>query len=143
MNHLRRASLALTVTIVAVSILAAIAQTPNRRDNDNPQPPPQDFVIGPGGPGGPGPRMMGGPMGQETKLVDRFDKNSNGRLDTPERKAAREFLEQDRAEGGGARQFGPPGGPGGRRGGGCQPKPDQSTRGFLRRSQKPAVPTRD
>ena len=116
MNHLRRAGLALTATIVAVSILAAIAQTPNRRENDNVQPPPQDFVVGPGGPGGPGgPRMMGGPMGQETKLVDRFDKNSNGRLDTPERKAAREFLEQERADGRGQRQFGPPGGPGGRR----------------------------
>ena len=120
MNHLRRTGLALTATIAVVSILAAIAQTPNRREGDNVPPPPQDFVVGPGpgGPGGPGgPRMMmGGPMGQETKLVDRFDKNSNGRLDTAERKAAREFLEEERAEGrGGPRQFGPPGGRGGPR----------------------------
>ena len=70
MKNVRRTGLALTATIVVVSILAAIAQTPNRRENDRVQPAPQDFVVGPGGPGPGAPRRMGGPMGQETKLVD-------------------------------------------------------------------------
>jgi spore coat protein CotH len=113
-HHLRPFGLALTATVVVISILAAIAQTPNRRDNESPQRGPQDFVVGPSGPGGPGgpggPRMMGGPMGQETKLVDRFDKDSNGWLGPGERKAAREFLQEERADGRGPREFGPPGG---------------------------------
>lgn len=39
---------------------------------------------------------VGGPMSQEVKLVSQFDKNSNGRLDTDERQAARTFLAQQK-----------------------------------------------
>src|SRR5579871_4997345 len=68
---------------------------------------------GPGrGPGGPG-----GMMGQERKLVAQFDKDDNGRLNRQERQAAREFLKNERAAGGG-RGFGPPGGFGPPQGGG-------------------------
>ncbi len=49
-------------------------------------------------------------MGQEQKLVKQFDKNKDDRLDTEERKVAREWLAEN---GSGGRGFG-----GGRRGGG-------------------------
>src|SRR5262249_50821532 len=72
------------------------------------------FGFGPGGPGGFGPGGPGGPGGfmgqQERKLVARFDKDGDGRLNKDERAAARESLKTDAARGG-------PGGPGGRRGG--------------------------
>jgi len=63
----------------------------------------------------------GGPNQPERKLVDQFDKDNNGRLDTAERKAAREFLASSPAQGqgpGGGRMGGRggrgfPGGPGG------------------------------
>lgn len=64
---------------------------------------------GGGGPGGGGPGGPGG-MGQNTKLVKQFDKDGDKRLNAGERKAAREFLAQERASGRGGR------GPGGRRG---------------------------
>lgn len=70
-------------------------------DPDGDGPPP----FFPGGPGG-----FGGPPGgvQETrKLVQQFDKNSDKRLDAPERKAAREFLAKDSATGRGRRGPGP------------------------------------
>lgn len=71
---------------------------------------PRDPGIPPGGP-----RALGGPMGfgggpgmmQEIKLVEKFDKDSNGWLDAEERNAARKYL----AEQGNARRFGGPGGP--------------------------------
>lgn len=53
------------------------------REFDGPPP------FGPGGPGG--------MMAQELKLVSQFDKNKNGRLDLDERKAARAFVSQERA----------------------------------------------
>jgi spore coat protein CotH len=62
------------------------------------------------GPDGPGP---GGMMQPEIKLVKQFDKDGNGWLNAAERKAAREFLQKERAEGRGPRGFGPRGGPGG------------------------------
>lgn len=65
---------------------------------------------GPGGPGGPG-----GMMRQETKLVDQFDQDGDKRLNSAERKAAREFLREERASGRGRRGPGRPGGPGGPR----------------------------
>ena len=65
-------------------------------------------------------------MQEEIKLVKRFDQNGDGRLNATERKAAREFLQKEKAEGRGRRAFGPPGGPGG--GGGPRP------------SQEPAKP---
>ena len=56
-------------------------------------------------------------MQTERKLVDQFDKDGDKRLNAAERKAAREFLQQERAKGGGNRGPGPggPGGPGGPR----------------------------
>ncbi|HXG46630.1 MAG TPA: CotH kinase family protein [Methylomirabilota bacterium] len=72
-----------------------------RRTVDFDGPPP--FAPGPGG---------GPPMGvrEERKLVARFDRDGNGRLDAAERKAARAFLAQEREEGRsprrGARRFG-------------------------------------
>jgi hypothetical protein len=71
MNTFRSTTLALTATVLAVTVLAAIAQAPNRREGQ----PPQDFVVGPGGPGGPPGGARGGMMGpQETRLLERFDK---------------------------------------------------------------------
>jgi hypothetical protein len=63
------------------------------------RPGPPDF-IGPG-PGGPPPGFgrPGGPMMQERKLVPQFDKDSDGRLNTEERAAGREFIRKERAEG--------------------------------------------
>ena len=69
------------------------------------------------GPGGPG-----GPMGQERKLVKKFDKNGDGRLDASERMAARESLKRDRPAGG-------------RPGPGFGPPP-----GFGRENEEPAQP---
>lgn len=50
-------------------------------------------------------------MGEETKLVKTFDRNGDGRLDDAERKAARDFLAKERAEGRGPRRPGPRGRP--------------------------------
>jgi spore coat protein CotH len=58
-------------------------------------------------------------MQQETKLVGQFDKNNDERLDASERKAAREWLAKERAEGRGPRGFG--GGRGGGPGGESEP----------------------
>jgi len=104
---------ALAVALVAGSTLALSAQAPvdrppeGRRDFDGPPP---------GGPGGPG-----GPNQPEVKLVRKFDQDGNKRLDSTERKTAREFVQKERAEGrmgrgpGGRRgPGGPGGGPGGR-----------------------------
>ena len=46
---------------------------------------------------------FGGPMQQERKLVAQFDKNGDKRLDTAERKAAREWLATQPAGGFGGR----------------------------------------
>jgi hypothetical protein len=73
------------------------AQAPGQQERLQGPPP------GPGGFGG-----RGGPA-EERKVLARFDKDKNGRLDTAERAAARESLA---TEGGGPRGFG------GRRGGG-------------------------
>ena len=56
----------------------------------------------PGPPGGRGPDRFGGPPGgvrEDIKLVHQFDKDGSKRLDVAERKAAREFLAKERAEG--------------------------------------------
>jgi spore coat protein CotH len=71
-------------------------------------PPPAGFGF-PGGPGAFGPPMG---MGQETKLVARFDTNGDKRLDAAERAAAREYHLANRANRGG--RGGGFGGPGGR-----------------------------
>src|SRR5262245_10807508 len=86
--------------------LSAHAQVPDRPPGGEPVPPPF-------GPGGRGPGGFG-MMGEETKLVKQFDGDGNGRLNAEERKAAREFLQKERADGRGQRGFGGPrGGPGG------------------------------
>lgn len=60
---------------------------------------------GPGGPGG----GFGG-VRTETKLVPKFDKDGDKRLNAEERKAAREFIQKEAAEGRGQRRFGGRGG---------------------------------
>ena len=83
--------------LVVCSAFCALAQ-----NDDTPQRPagPPPF-----GPGGRGPGGFGG-VQQETKLVKQFDKDGDGRLNAAERKAAREFLAKERAEGRGRRGFG-------------------------------------
>ncbi len=66
--------------------------------------PPQRPQAGRGG--GPG---MGG-VRPETQLVEKFDKDSDKRLNADERKAAYEFIQKEIAEGRGPRRFGPRGG---------------------------------
>jgi hypothetical protein len=61
-------------------------------------------------------------MQQQTKLVAKFDTDGDQRLNVEERKAAREYLTQQR----GNRGPGGPGGPGGRRGRFGPPGEDQS-----------------
>ncbi len=51
-------------------------------------------------------------MQEERKLVKQFDKDGDKRLDAAERKAAREFIAREKAEGRGPRRPGPPGGRG-------------------------------
>jgi hypothetical protein len=66
----------------------------------------------------------GGPNQPERTLVDQFDKDKDGRLNTDERKAARDFLASMPAQGpGGGRMGGRggPGGPGGRGGAAAGP----------------------
>ena len=68
----------------------------------------------------------------EIKLVKQFDKDGNGWLNAAERKAAREFLQQERAEGRGPRGWGGRGGRGGGPGfggrGGSQEPPKPGVR---------------
>ena len=63
-------------------------------------------------PGGPGPGGGGGGFGggprQDKKLVSQFDKDGDKRLNAEERKAAREFLQKEIAEGRGQRRGGGP-----------------------------------
>jgi len=71
-------------------------------------PPWDDNGFPPMGPGGPG---QGGPglMNEETKLVSQFDQDGDGRLNSEERKQARQSLSSQR----GNRKFARPRGPGG------------------------------
>src|SRR5207247_4422933 len=121
---LRPAVLALA-TCLTLSGLAQTPDNPPRRDGDRPpvregsprEGRPNFQGQPPDGPGGPGRGGFGG-VQQKTKLVKQFDKNGDGRLDIAERKAAREFLAQERAEGRGPRGFGGRGGRGGAGGAG-------------------------
>ncbi|MEZ6197314.1 MAG: CotH kinase family protein [Planctomycetota bacterium] len=63
------------------------------------------------GRGGPGGGPGGGPMGREIALVEKFDKDGNGRLDAEERVPAREEARKAAREGPGrfGRRRGPPG----------------------------------
>lgn len=75
-------------------------------------PQPEFGGFGPGGGGGPGGR--GGPNREVVKLVEEFDQNKNGYLETAERKAARASLADRPRRGGGPGGRGPGGrGPGG------------------------------
>jgi hypothetical protein len=91
-THMTRTRLILFFVAAVISASAPAAQ----------QRPP----MGPGGPGG-------GPMQPERKLVDQFDKDKDGRLNTEERKAAREFLASTPAQGPGGGRMGGRGGRGG------------------------------
>jgi len=76
---------------------------------------PSALLAQPAGPppgGGRGPGGGGPPSGVQSDypLVQKFDKNGDKRLDSAERKAAREFLAAETAEGRGPRRPGPPGG---------------------------------
>ncbi len=102
---------------------AALAAEPAENPQPGPEPPPFSRLgpppgfdgpppFGPGGFGG-----FGGQMRQETKIVSKFDTNGDKRLDAAERKAARDYLQTNRSNGGpGGFRFrgGPPGfrGPG-------------------------------
>lgn len=93
-------------------------------------PPPPGF--GPPGFGPPGP----GNLNQERKVVARFDRDGDGRLNREERQAAREWLKTQ----GGGRRFGGPGGPRGRFGpGGETAEPPQPGR-QLTPADVPAYP---
>ncbi len=105
---------ALTATVWSL-ILAPTALSQNNPGRPPGPPtdfggPPPDFggppPGGPGGPGGFGGGPRGGPGGPggpgstpKTLLVKRFDKNGDQRLDAEERKAAREFLKEEKATG--------------------------------------------
>ena len=81
-------------------------------------PPPFGLGGPPFGRGGPG----RGPMMQEKqKLVTKFDKDGDKKLNAEERKAARDFLKEEAANGRGGRGFGGRGGPRGGRGGSEEP----------------------
>lgn len=75
-------------------------------------------VVATAQPGRFGPGM--GPGADERKLVKQFDKDKSGRLETAERKAAREFAEKENTRTGRGAMRGP-GGPGGRGPGGRGP----------------------
>src|SRR5262245_17820650 len=66
------------------------------QDADFPPPDAPPFLGGPSrfGPGGDRP---GGPMEPEIKLLNKFDKDGNKRLDSTERRAAREYVVRQRA----------------------------------------------
>lgn len=94
--------LTLAGTLALSAPLAALAQPPFGDDGFPPFGggfPPQG-----GFPGGGPPGMMN----QELKLVKKFDKDSDKRLNNEERKAARAFLKTERANGGGRGGFRPP-----------------------------------
>lgn len=96
--------------LVGGLLLAVVSLTqaqPFRPQDGPPDGPP---FGGPGGRGGPG-GFGGPPMGvqEDRKLVAQFDKDGNHRLDLIERKAAREFLAKEKAEGRAPRRMGPPG----------------------------------
>ena len=107
--------LLLTAWVTAVSLTAAFAA-----DNPPPGDRPPGF-DGPPGAGGPPPFGPGGPgMQAATKLVKQFDQDGDKRLNTAERKAAREFLAKEKAEGR-IRQRGPRGPRGGEEPAAVQP----------------------
>ena len=111
-----------TLTLLTASLWALVLAPAafSQNDVDRPPGPPPGGPSGPGGPGGGGPRGPGGPASTpKTLLVARFDQNGDKRLNAQERKAAREFLIEEksagrirgRGPGGPGGRGGPPGGP--------------------------------
>jgi len=82
-----------------LSLNAQVPEPPPGRAGEFPPP------EGRPGRGGPGP----GGVQEDTKLVKQFDKDGDKRLNAVERRAAREFLEKEKAEGRGPRRPGPRG----------------------------------
>lgn len=97
-NYRSLQAVALATVLAACSSLAQIPEPPPGGPDG---PPPS----GRSGRGGPGP----GGVQEDTKLVKQFDKDGNKRLNAVERRAAREFLEKEKAEGRGPRRPGPRG----------------------------------
>ena len=93
--------------LILAAAFSLSAQAP--RDPGRPPGGPDFDGPAPFGPAGPPPGGPGGPMRQELKLVSRFDKNGDQRLDAAERTAAREFVQQERAAGHDRRPGGPRG----------------------------------
>jgi hypothetical protein len=86
----------LPLLLMFATALALSAQTPGELDLPADKP-----VFAPGS-----------PTRQQLKLVSKFDTNGDKRLDAAERKAAREFVQRERAAGRGRRGPGGPRGPG-------------------------------
>ncbi len=107
------------VQCVTLTLACAWALSPVSLGADTPTPqenkPPAAGAVSTreGRPGFASPRPFGpggmGAMQQHTALVKQFDKDGDGRLSTAERKAAREFLAVQKAEGRGPRRMGPRG----------------------------------
>ncbi len=100
------------LAVASCFALSLAAQAPQNPPGGGGPPPIGAGGPGQGGPGqgGPGPGGFGGMMQQETKLVKQFDQDADKRLNAAERKAAREFLQKERAAGRGPRGFGGRGG---------------------------------
>ena len=86
----------LSLGLVVVAAAQNFDGPPPFRDGS----PPANGDFGLRGPGG---GFGGPPMQAALKVVEKFDKNADKRLDTEERKAAREFVQKERAEGRGRR----------------------------------------
>jgi len=93
---------ALTLATVVLGQRPEIAPADSSPRDARPPPEGRPSIDPSGPPGGRGPGRFGGPPGgvrEDIKLVHQFDKDANKRLDAAERKAAREFLAKERAEG--------------------------------------------
>ncbi len=113
LNFLRAGALCSAALFLSHSVFGQ-ADNPPRREAPRP---PGFQPGGPGGFGGPGgPGGFGGPA-QAVELIPKFDQNGDKRLNSDERKKAREFLAEEKAAGRGQR--GPR-----MRGGGNQPAPE-------------------
>ena len=88
-----------SITLGTLLTIPVLAQAP---EGGAPRGGPERGGRGPFGPGGRGPGQI-----IELNLVDRFDKDGNEWLNAEERKAAREFLAKENAEGRRARRPGP------------------------------------
>jgi len=91
--------LLLGAALGALNLNAQFPEPPPGRAGEFPPP------EGRPGRGGPGP----GGVQEDTKLVKQFDRDGDKRLSAVERRAAREFLEKEKAEGRGPRRPGPRG----------------------------------